>query len=64
MTKNMGTTDRGIRAVLGVVLLVLFFTLEGSIRYIGLLGIVMLLTAAVGYCPLYKPLGIRTRSAP
>jgi len=64
VTKNMGTVDRGIRAVVGVVLLVLLFALQGSIRYIGLLGIVMLLTAAVGSCPLYKPFGIRTCPAP
>lgn len=60
LTKNMGTLDRGIRAVVGVVLLVLLFTLEGGVRWIGLLGIVMLLTAVVGYCPAYKPFGIRT----
>ena len=60
MLKNMGTIDRGIRAIVGVVLLVLLFTLQGGIRYIGLLGIVMLFTAAVGYCPAYRPFGIRT----
>jgi hypothetical protein len=64
LTKNMGATDRGIRAVVGVVLLVLFFRLESGVRYVGLLGIVMLLTAAVGYCPLYKPFGIRTTPTP
>jgi len=60
----MGMVDRGIRAVVGVVLLVLFFTVQGSIRYIGLLGIVMLFTAAIGFCPLYKPFGIKTGPAP
>jgi len=64
VTKNMGTVDRSIRAVVGVVLLILFFALQGGIRYIGLLGIVMLLTAAIGFCPLYKPFGIMTRPAP
>ena len=64
MNKNMGAVDRGIRVVVGVVLLVLFVRLEGGVRYIGLLGIVMLLTAAVGFCPLYKPFGIRTCRAP
>jgi hypothetical protein len=59
----MGMLDRGIRAVVGVVLLVLLFTLQSGIRYIGLLGIVMLLTAVVGFCPLYKPFGIRTGPA-
>lgn len=64
MQKNMGTVDRGIRAVVGVVLLVLLFTLQGGIRYVGLLGIVMLITAAVGYCPAYRPFGIRTCRGP
>jgi hypothetical protein len=34
--------------------------LEGSIRWIGLVGIVPLVTGLVGYCPLYSVLGVDT----
>ncbi|MDU8912701.1 DUF2892 domain-containing protein [Aestuariicoccus sp. MJ-SS9] len=60
--KNMGKTDRMIRAVLGVVLLILAFaSLSGGWAWIaGIVGIVMLATAAMGSCPPYSLLGINT----
>ncbi len=61
MTKNMGAIDRGIRVIVGVALLWVLFAASGGVRWIGLLGFVMLLTASVGYCPLYSLLHIRTR---
>ncbi|HEY4602131.1 MAG TPA: DUF2892 domain-containing protein [Cerasibacillus sp.] len=60
MEKNVGNVDRVIRFIVGIVLLSLLFMLEGGIKWVGLLGIVMIFTALVGYCPLYKPLGINT----
>ncbi len=60
MTKNMGTLDRGIRAVLGIALLVWAFTGTGDWNWIGWIGIIPLATAAIGWCPLYVPFGIRT----
>ena len=60
----MGNTDRIIRITLAVVLVVLFVNHIIS----GILGIILLivtgifiLTSLVGYCPIYKPLGINTR---
>jgi Inner membrane protein YgaP-like, transmembrane domain len=64
MTKNMGAIDRGIRVVVGVALLWVLFAASGGVRWVGLLGFVMLLTAAGAYCPLYSLLHIRTRSTP
>ena len=58
MQKNMGTVDRAIRAVVGVVLLAMCFTWPHTIW--GLVGIVPFSTAVLGYCPLYRLLGIRT----
>ncbi len=58
MKINIGTIDRVIRIVLGLGLLSLLFILEGSARYIGLVGIVPLLTAAMRSCPLYSLTGI------
>ena len=60
--KNMGQTDRIIRAIVGVVLLNAFFSMAaGALKWIALIvGIVMLATAALGSCPPYGLLGINT----
>ena len=60
--KNMGQTDRIVRAVLGVVLLILAFaTLAGGWAWIaGIVGVLMLATSAMGSCPPYSLLGINT----
>ncbi len=50
--KNVGTIDRVIRIVVGVVLLSLVFV--GPQTPWGLVGLVPLLTGAAGYCPLYS----------
>jgi hypothetical protein len=60
MTINIGITDRGIRALVGLTLLGLVYIVPGEIRWIGLIGFVPLVTAAFGSCPLYKQLGIST----
>ena len=60
--QNMGSLDRSIRIVVGVVLLALVFT--GPHTLWGLLGLVPLVTAFVGFCPLYRVLGIRTTAKP
>jgi len=44
MNQNMGTTDRLVRALLVA----------------SVLAVVMLGTAAVGFCPLYVPLRVHT----
>jgi Protein of unknown function (DUF2892) len=55
---NVGSIDRAIRAALGVVALALVFT--GPRSAWGYLGFVLLLTAAVGFCPLYAMFGVNT----
>lgn len=60
MNPNVGTVDRLIRIVLGVALLSLLVLVEGNLRWVGLLGLVMLGTAAVRFCPLYPLLGLNT----
>ena len=68
--KNVGSVDRGARAVVGIVALVLAFTwfhvMDGGLAGIiaGAVGIVMLLTAAIGMCPLYLPLKLSTCKSP
>ena len=59
---NIGGLDRIVRVVIGVALLVWFFVDNGSgfWHYAKLIGIVPLLTAAMGSCPLYSILGLST----
>lgn len=58
MTPNEGTLDRILRVIAGLVLIALAAT--GTVGWWGYLGVVPLLTGAVGYCPVYSLLGIRT----
>ena len=58
MKVNEGTLDRAVRVIAGLVLLGLAFT--GAIGAWGYIGIVPLLTGALGMCPLYTILGIST----
>jgi hypothetical protein len=58
MQANVGSIDRIARVLVGLLLLALAFT--GTIGAWGYIGIVPLLTAALGFCPLYTVLGIRT----
>ncbi len=52
---NVGTIDRILRIVVGLALVGL--TLAGTIGPWGWIGVVPLLTAAIGSCPLYTVLG-------
>jgi hypothetical protein len=60
MNKNEGTIDRALRVIVGIALLVFAFTSASSYAWIGYIGIVPLLTGAVGMCPLYSMLGVST----
>jgi hypothetical protein len=60
MTPNVGSLDKIVRIVFGLGLLSLWFVLEGSMRYVALIGVVPLLTAAMGFCPAYTLFGIST----
>ncbi len=58
---NVGSADRVIRIVLGAAILSLFFIYpDASWRYYTLIGIVPILTALAGTCPLYSILGLST----
>ena len=57
---NVGKIDRRIRFVLAICLLSLLFILPGNIRWLGLLGLVPLVTGLVRWCPLYSVLGLNS----
>ena len=57
MKTNIGNFDRTIRVLLGVIIIGIgIFTAS----WWGLIGVVLILTALIGYCPLYAPFGIFT----
>jgi len=58
MKKNEGTLDRALRVVAGLLLIGLAAT--NTVGVWGYIGIVPLLTGAIGLCPLYSVLGINT----
>ena len=57
MTCNIGKTDRIIRVIVGAVIAALGFYYKS---WWGLLALIPLLTAALGFCGLYVPLKIST----
>lgn len=58
MTKNMGNVDRILRIIVGLALIAIVFV--GPQTPWGWIGIVPLVTALIGWCPLYTILGIKT----
>ena len=60
MKSNVGSLDRVLRIVVGLGLLSLFFFLEGTAKWWGLVGLVPLGTGLMGSCPLYSILGLST----
>ncbi|MBV5319906.1 MAG: DUF2892 domain-containing protein [Chlorobium phaeobacteroides] len=61
MQKNIGNTDRAIRLVLGLIIVILGIVYQS---WWGLAGLVPLLTALLAYCPLYTIIGVTTCSNP
>lgn len=58
MQTNVGKIDRILRIIAGLVLISLVFV--GPKTMWGLIGVIPLVTAFVGFCPAYRILGIRT----
>lgn len=57
MKRNIGSIDRRIRLVAGVVLLVLGIVFQS---WWGLVGLIPLATGLIRWCPLYAPFKIST----
>jgi hypothetical protein len=61
MTTNVGTIDRAVRIVIGLALL--WYALMApatGYNWIGWIGVIPIITALVGVCPLYSILGVST----
>lgn len=61
MTRNMCRRDRYVRIAVGVLILAAGIWLQ---TWWGLLGLVIVVTGLVGFCPVYRLLGFSTDSLP
>ena len=61
MQTNMGKLDAGIRYIVGFALLFVVILAEGPWRWVGLIGIIPIATAIIGWCPVYRLFGISTQ---
>lgn len=59
MNKNLGKVDRALRIIVGLVVIG-YGVIDSSL--LGLIGLIPLGTAFIGWCPLYCPLKINTCS--
>ena len=59
-TKNVGSTDRILRIVVGAALLSLVFI--GPQTPWGYVGVILIATAFINFCPLYAIFGWKTTS--
>jgi hypothetical protein len=68
MTANVGSFDRIARLVIGALLVIwpwlghgMMMGVGGPLRWIGLIaGIVLIVTALMGTCPIYRLMGVNT----
>ena len=64
MTQNVGSVDKIIRLVLGIILLALGIFQLGIASLWGILavivGVVLIVTALIKFCPIFKILGINS----
>lgn len=63
MAKNMGSLDRTLRIIVALVLGFLLFTgqLAGTWAVVaGVVAAIFLITSLVGFCPLYRLVGMDT----
>ena len=67
MKPNEGATDRIIRLILGVVLIIIGWLVlgNGTLGIIfDIIGVILLITGITGFCTIYRVLGISTIKTP
>ena len=62
MFRNEGSIDRALRVTLGLILIAMVFV--GPKAAWGWVGLVPLITGLVGFCPLYRLIGVNTCRLP
>jgi hypothetical protein len=59
MKCNVGKTDKTIRIIVGILLIAYGIAYNS---WIGIIGLIPVLTALAGWCPVYIPFNINTSS--
>ncbi|MEM4327038.1 MAG: DUF2892 domain-containing protein [Candidatus Diapherotrites archaeon] len=57
MQKNVGDLDKSIRIILGLLIIALGIYFQ---NWLGVLGLIPLITGLINYCPAYSLLGFNT----
>ena len=66
MNKNEGNLDRIVRTILGITALTVAFAaldvMNGAVFgiIVAAIGAILLISAAIGFCPMYKVIGLET----
>ena len=63
MKKNVSNLDKGIRVAIAALVVVLYYfdVITGTLAYVLMgVGIILLVTSLINFCPLYRVLGINT----
>ena len=66
-TQNESTMDRVLRFVVGALLVYLWYAalVTGVLATVAVvIGVVLMLTGAIGWCPLYTLFGMKTHQTP
>ncbi len=58
MNKNVGSVERTLRLIIGLGLISLVFV--GPQTPFGWIGIILVITASIGWCPIYRVAGLST----
>lgn len=58
MKSNIGNIDKLIRIIVGLLIIIAGVYFKS---WWGLIGIIPIIVAVIGWCPLYVPFGISTR---
>lgn len=57
MNKNVGNIDKTLRIIVGLAIMLIGFIMN---NWLGLIGLIPLLTGIISWCPLYTPFKINT----
>jgi len=60
MEKNVGTVERIVRIVVGLIIIVVGYLYQS---WWGAIGIIPILTGSLGWCPAYIPFKINTNKS-
>ena len=66
MTRNIGNIDRIVRIIIGIALIAFAVRVgfpDTGWNWLGWIGVIPILTAVFGTCPLYSATGLSTRTA-